>query len=62
MKPASANSSSVFRRRVRAYVTSLTVILIFATGIRLVFAWNYTQQNSRQALSVIPFTFEPGNI
>jgi len=38
------------------------VILIFATGIRLVFAWDYTQQNSRQALSVIPFTFEPGNI
>ncbi|MGH9863925.1 MAG: glycosyltransferase family 39 protein, partial [Candidatus Acidiferrales bacterium] len=26
------------------------------------FAWDYTQQNSRQALSVIPFTFEPGNI
>lgn len=62
MKPASANSSSAFRRRLRAYVTSLTVILIFAAGIRLVFAWDYTQQNSRQALSVIPFTFEPGNI
>lgn len=62
MKPASANSSSAFRRRLRAYVTSLTVILLFATGIRLVFAWDYTQQNSRQALSVIPFTFEPGNI
>lgn len=62
MKPASANSSSAFRRRLRAYVTSLTVILIFATGVRLVFAWDYTQQNSRQALSVIPFTFEPGNI
>ncbi|MGH9727540.1 MAG: glycosyltransferase family 39 protein [Candidatus Acidiferrales bacterium] len=26
------------------------------------FAWDYAQQNSRQALSVIPFTFEPGNI
>lgn len=62
MKPASANSPSAFRRRIRAYVTSLTVILIFATGIRLVFAWDYVEQNSRQALSVIPFTFEPGNI
>lgn len=62
MKPASANSSSAFRRRIRACVTSLTVILIFATGIRLAFAWDYTQQNSRQALGVIPFTFEPGNI
>ena len=62
MKPASANSSSAFRRRIRAYVTSLTVILIFATGIRLAFAWDYTQQNSSQALSVIPFTFESGNI
>ena len=62
MKPASANSSRAFRRRIRAYVTSLTVILIFATGIRLAFAWDYTQQNSRQALSIIPFTFEPGNI
>ncbi|MGH9730713.1 MAG: hypothetical protein ACRD4A_03360 [Candidatus Acidiferrales bacterium] len=62
MKPASANSSSAFRRRIRAYATSLTIILIFATGIRLVFAWDYTEQNSRQALSVIPFTFESGNI
>lgn len=62
MKPPSANSSSAWRRRIRAYVTSLTLILLFATGIRLIFAWDYTQQNSRQALSVIPFTFEPGNV
>lgn len=62
MKPTSANSPSAFRRRIRAYVTSLTVILIFATGIRLAFAWDYAEQNSRQALSVIPFTFEPANI
>lgn len=50
------------RRRIRAYATSLTLILIFAAGIRLGFAWDYARQNSSQALSVIPFTFEPGNI
>ncbi|MHB8485901.1 MAG: glycosyltransferase family 39 protein [Candidatus Acidiferrales bacterium] len=40
----------------------MTLIVIIATGVRLAFAWDYAQQNSRQALSVIPFTFEPGNI
>ena len=62
MKPRRANSISAFRRRLRAFATSLTLILIVAAGVRLGFAWDYTQQNSRQALSVIPFTFEPGNI
>lgn len=38
------------------------MIVIVSTGVRLVFAWDYTQQNSKQALSVIPFTFESGNI
>ena len=50
------------RRKFRVYATSLTLILIVAAGIRLGFAWDYARQNSRQALSVIPFTFEPGNI
>lgn len=63
MKPPRANpASSVIRRKLRSFATSLTLIVIVATGVRLAFAWDYTQQNSRQALSVIPFTFEPGNI
>ena len=63
MKPSGANpASSVIRRKFRAFATSLTLIIIVATGVRLAFAWDYAQQNSRQALSVIPFTFEPGNI
>ena len=63
MKSPGANpASSVIRRKLRSFATSLTLIVIVATGVRLAFAWDYTQQNSRQALSVIPFTFEPGNI
>ncbi len=63
MKPASANSARAsFRSRIRAYATSLTLILIFAAGIRVGFAWDYTRQNPKQALSVIPFMFESGNI
>jgi 4-amino-4-deoxy-L-arabinose transferase-like glycosyltransferase len=33
-----------------------------ALGLRLGFAWNYQQQFSRQALRIIPFLFESGNI
>lgn len=63
MKPPAANpASSAIRRKLRAFATSLTLIVIFAAGVRLAFAWDYTRQNSRQALGVIPFTFEPGNI
>ena len=43
-------------------VTSLPLIVLVALGLRLGFAWNYQHQFSRQALSVIPFLFESGNI
>ncbi len=63
MKPREANPASLpVGRRFRAFATSLTLIVIIAAGLRVGFAWDYAQQNSRQALSVIPFTFEPGNI
>ena len=52
----------LMRHRVRAVATSLTLILIIAACVRLGFAWDYTRQNSRQALSVIPFMFESGDI
>jgi 4-amino-4-deoxy-L-arabinose transferase-like glycosyltransferase len=52
----------LMRHRVRAVATSLTLILIIAACVRLGFAWDYTRQNSKQALSVIPFMFESGDI
>jgi 4-amino-4-deoxy-L-arabinose transferase-like glycosyltransferase len=42
--------------------TSLILILAVALGLRVGFAWNYASHNPRQALSVIPFMFESGNI
>jgi 4-amino-4-deoxy-L-arabinose transferase-like glycosyltransferase len=41
---------------------SLPLILIVALGLRLTFAWDYSRHNSHQAVSVIPFMFESGNI
>ena len=48
--------------RIRRWLTSLPVIAAVALALRLGFAWNYQSQFSRQALSVIPFLFESGNI
>lgn len=48
--------------RFRAIVSSLRLILFAALGLRLAFAWNYQHQFSHQALRVIPFLFESGNI
>ena len=45
-----------------APLTSLPLITIVALGLRLGFAWNYQQQFSQQALRIIPFLFESGNI
>ena len=42
--------------------TSLTLIILIALALRLGFFWDYQSQNPRQALSTIPFLFEPGNI
>ncbi|MBZ5575400.1 MAG: glycosyltransferase family 39 protein [Acidobacteriia bacterium] len=49
-------------RHLRTVVGSLPLILLVALGLRLGFAWQYQHQFSRQALSVIPFLFESGNI
>jgi hypothetical protein len=49
-------------RRLRALATSLPLILIVATILRLGFFWDYAGQNSHHALGVLPFLFEPGNI
>ena len=50
------------RKSLRAVLTSLPLILLFALGLRLGFAWNYQRLAPRQALRVIPFLFESGNI
>ena len=49
-------------RRLRALASSLPLILVVATILRLGFFWDYANQNSHHALGVLPFLFEPGNI
>jgi len=49
---------SLFRRA----ATSLPVIVLVALLLRVGFAWDYVGQNSRQALAVLPFLQESGNI
>lgn len=48
-------------RLIRA-IRSPVVIAVVALALRLGFAWDYQQQFSRQALRIIPFLFESGNI
>lgn len=48
--------------RLRAVVASLPLILVVALLLRGLFAWDYIRQNPRQALGVIPFLEEAGNI
>jgi hypothetical protein len=43
-------------------LTSLPLILLVAVLLRVGFAWDYARQNSRQALAVLPFLQESGNI
>jgi hypothetical protein len=43
-------------------LTSLPLILLAALLVRTGFAWDYVRQNSRQALAVLPFLQESGNI
>ncbi len=49
-------------QRLRAAATSLTLIVVVALGLRVVFLWNYASHNPHQALGTIPFLFESGNI
>ena len=46
----------------RKSATSLLLILLIALILRLGFAWDYARQNSHQALAVVPFLQESGNI
>ena len=48
--------------RFRSIATSLPLILLVALLLRLGFAWDYARQNSHQALAVVPFLQESGNI
>jgi hypothetical protein len=48
--------------RLRTAATSLPLILVVALLLRALFAWDYIRQNLRQALGVIPFLQEAGNI
>jgi 4-amino-4-deoxy-L-arabinose transferase-like glycosyltransferase len=43
-------------------LTSLPLIFLVALLLRAGFAWDYVRQNSRQALAVLPFLQESGNI
>ncbi|HWG57459.1 MAG TPA: hypothetical protein VN661_00270 [Candidatus Acidoferrales bacterium] len=48
--------------RLRAAATSLLLILLVAAGFRVAMTWQYIHRNPKQALAVIPFLFESGNI
>jgi 4-amino-4-deoxy-L-arabinose transferase-like glycosyltransferase len=46
----------------RAVATSLWLILAIALLLRVGYLWSYTHEHPRQAVSVVPFLFESGNI
>ena len=46
----------------RRAATSLSLIVLVALLLRVGFTWDYVGQNSRQALAVLPFLQESGNI
>jgi 4-amino-4-deoxy-L-arabinose transferase-like glycosyltransferase len=46
----------------RAAATSLWLILAVALLLRAGYLWNYAHDHPRQAVSVVPFLFESGNI
>ncbi len=50
------------KNAVRRAVTSLWLILLVAVALRLSFMWEYQHIHPKQAVSVIPFLFESGNI
>jgi len=50
------------KRKLRAAATSLWVIVSVALVLRLGYLIHYTDEHPKQAVSVIPFLFESGNI
>jgi 4-amino-4-deoxy-L-arabinose transferase-like glycosyltransferase len=63
-KHAKSADPNVFKREslFRRATTSLPLIILVALLLRVGFAWDYVGQNSRQALAVLPFLQESGNI
>ncbi len=63
-KHAKAVDATVVKREslFRMAATSLPLIVLVALLLRIGFAWDYAGQNSRQALAVLPFLQESGNI
>ena len=63
-----ANSRSILDREpdragvLRRSANSILLILLVALVVRIGFAWDYARQNSHQALAVVPFLQEAGNI
>ena len=50
------------KKAFRAATTSLWLILLVALLLRVGFLWQYQHDHPRQAVSVVPFLFESGNI
>ena len=50
------------KNSLRAVTTSLWLILAVALFLRVGYLWNYAHDHPRQAVSVVPFLFESGNI
>jgi hypothetical protein len=50
------------QKALRVAATSIWIILLVALTLRLGFMWEYRQIHPKQAVSVIPFLFESGNI
>jgi 4-amino-4-deoxy-L-arabinose transferase-like glycosyltransferase len=65
-KDAAANRAATREIRLKSILlkasTSLLLIVLVALLLRAGFAWDYVRQNSRQALAVLPFLQESGNI
>src|ERR1700751_3437001 len=63
-KPAKSTGANVVKRQglFRRAACSLPLIVLVALLLRVGFAWDYVGQNSRQALAVLPFLQESGNI
>jgi len=59
-QPLLADNGSV--NRIRPLATSLAVILTVAFCLRAGYLWSYQAERPHQALGIIPFLFEPGNI
>jgi hypothetical protein len=49
-------------KTLRSAATSIWIIVLVALAVRLGFMWQYESVHPKQAVSVIPFLFESGNI